>query len=134
MTLPTITLQCILRVYPYMHHWKWKHWHQITLFMSKELGKTIVERSYFENIYFKKRDDHSLRTYRKQKSYCSGFYKKKNKFFFNNLNLAFVFDNKVFLKTVKTLFSNIGNCDGNIKFTKLKKMKLFKMTIKLQKY
>ena len=102
--------------------------------MSKALGKTIEERSYFKNIYFKKRDDHSLRTYRKQKSYCSGFYKKKKKKFFNNLNLTFVFDNKVFLKAVKTLFSNIGNCHGNRKLKKLKKIKSFKMTIKLQKY
>ena len=35
-------------------------------YISKPLKKAIMKRSYLENLYFKKRTDHSLRNYKKQ--------------------------------------------------------------------
>ena len=83
--------------------------------ISKTLQKAIMRRSYLEKIYFKKHTDHSLKAYKKQKSYCSQLYKEQRKNFFSNLNPSFVKDNKLFWKTVKSLSSNKGNLGPNIK-------------------
>ena len=48
---------------------------------SKPLRKAIMNRSYLENLYFKKCTDHSLRNYKKQKNYYSRLYKKREKTF-----------------------------------------------------
>ena len=64
-----------------------------------------MKRSYLENLYFKRRTDHSLRNYKKQKNYCSRLYKKERKNCFNKLNTSFVSNNKLFWKTVKPFFS-----------------------------
>ena len=77
--------------------------------------KAIMMRSYLENLYFKRRTDHSLRNYKNQKNYCSRLYKKVRKNFFNKLDISFVPDNKLFWKTVKPFFSNNGSHRGNIK-------------------
>ena len=74
-----------------------------------------MRRSYLEKIYFKKRTDHSLKAYKKQKNYCSRLYKKERKNFFSSLNPSFVKDNKFFWKTVKPFFSNKGDLGPNIK-------------------
>ena len=50
-------------------------------YVSKALRKAIMKRSRLENIYFKKQDNHFLRAYKKQKSYCSRLCKKDRKFF-----------------------------------------------------
>ena len=50
-------------------------------YMSKGLSKAIMKRPCLENIYFKKQDNHFLRAYKKQKSYCSRLCKKDRKFF-----------------------------------------------------
>ena len=84
-------------------------------YISKPLRKAIMKRSYLENLYFKRLTDHSLRNYKKQKSYCDRLYKKERKNFFNKLNTSFVSDNKLFWKTVKPFFSNNGSHQGNIK-------------------
>ena len=68
------------------------------------LQKTITKGSYLENVYFKNRDDHSLRRYRKQMNYCSRLYEEERKKFFKNVNTLFVSNNKLFLKTMKLLF------------------------------
>ena len=101
-------------------------------YVSKALRKAIMKRSCLENVYFKKQDNHSLRAYKKQKNYCSRLYKKERKNFFNNLNPRFVSDNKLFRKTVKPLLSSKGSYNANKNL--LIKMKLFKMTKRLQKY
>ena len=59
---------------------------------SKALRKTIMKRSYLEKLYFKMRTENSLKTYKKQKNYCSRLYKKERKELFNNLNPSFVKD------------------------------------------
>ena len=70
-----------------------------------------MKRSYLEMIYLKKRTDHSLKTYKKQKkkNYCNRLYKKEKKKVFSSLNISFVKDNKLFWNTVKPFFSNKGN-------------------------
>ena len=73
-------------------------------YVSKALRKAIMKIHCLENVYFKKRNNHSLRAYKKPKNCCSRIYKKERKHFFNNLNLKFVSDNKLFWKTVKPLF------------------------------
>ena len=65
--------------------------------VSKAVRKTIMKRSYLENVYFEK-------AYKSQKTYCSRLYKKERKNFVSNFNREFVFDNKLFRKTVKPLF------------------------------
>ena len=42
-------------------------WVSHALYVSKALRKAIIERSCLENLHFKKQDNHSLRTYKKQK-------------------------------------------------------------------
>ena len=73
-----------------------------------------MRRSYLENLYFKRRTDHSLRNYKKQKNYCNRL-QKREKNVFNKLNTSLVSDNKLFWKTVKPFFSNNGSHRGNIK-------------------
>ena len=46
--------------------------------MPKTLRKAIMGRSYLEKKYLKKADKY-LRAYKKQKNYCSRFYKKERK-------------------------------------------------------
>ena len=70
-------------------------------YMSKTLPETIMRRSYLEKTYFKKRTDHSLKAYKKQKNYCSRLYKKERKNFFSSLNPSFGKDNKLSWKTVR---------------------------------
>ena len=57
---------------------------------SKALQKAIMKRSYLEKLYFKNRTENSLKTYKRQKNYCSKLYKKERKEFFNNINPSFV--------------------------------------------
>ena len=54
------------------------------------LRKAIMKRSYLEKLYFKNRTENSLKTYKRQKNYCSKLYKKERKEFFNNINPSFV--------------------------------------------
>ena len=68
--------------------------------VPKELSKDILKRSCLDNVCFKKQDNHSLTTWKKQNIYCSSLYKKEKKVFFNNLNPKFVSDLKLFWKTV----------------------------------
>ena len=84
-------------------------------YVSKALRKAIMKRSYLEKLYFKNRTENSLKTYKRQKNYCSRLYKKERKEFFNNLNPSFVKDNKIFWKTIKPFFSDKGNLRSQIK-------------------
>ena len=50
-------------------------------YISKPLRKAILQRSYLENLHFKKRTDHSLRNYKKQKAIAAYSRKKREKTF-----------------------------------------------------
>ena len=84
-------------------------------YITKKLRKAIIKRSHFEKINWKSLTEKSLKVYKKQKNYVSRLHKKERKMFFNNLNQSVVSDNRKFWKTVKPLFSNIGNYVNKIK-------------------
>ena len=77
-------------------------------YMTKALRKAIMRRSELRNKYLKKKTPESLRSYKKQKNFCSKFYKKERKRFYNNINLTDIDDNKQFWKTVKPFLSDKG--------------------------
>ena len=48
-------------------------------YISKSLRKAIMKRSYLENLYFKRRTDHSLRNYKKIKKLLQQTLQKREK-------------------------------------------------------
>ena len=98
------------------HHFQENHWelmrHHIYLkFNRKPQWRGLIRKRFT----LKKRADHSLKIYKKQKSCCSRLYKNEKKNFFRSLNPSFVKDNNLFWKTVKPFSSNNGNFGLNIK-------------------
>ena len=67
-------------------------------YVSKALQKAIMKRLYLEKLYFKNRTENSLRTYKRQKNYCSRLYKKERKQFLNNFHPSFLKITKFFGK------------------------------------
>ena len=67
--------------------------------MTKALRKAISNRSRLQHRYYKKKDEASLRAYRKQKNYCSRLYKIERKKYYINLDVNKITDNKTFWKT-----------------------------------
>ena len=84
-------------------------------YVSKALRKAIIKKLYLEKLYFKNRTENSLKTFERQKNYCSRLYKKERKKFFNNFNPSFVKDIKIFWKSIKPFFSDKGNLRSQIK-------------------
>ena len=93
-----------------------------TSYISKPLRKAIKKRYYLENLHFKKRTDHSLRNYKKQKKLLQQILQKRERKLFNRLNTSFVSDNKLFCETVKPFFFNRGSHRGNIKLIERDKL------------
>ena len=48
-------------------------------YMTKALRKAIIKRSELKSNYFKNQTAHDFELYKKQKNYCSEFYKKKSR-------------------------------------------------------
>ena len=46
-------------------------------YMTKALQKAIIKRSKLKSNYFKNQTAHDFELYKKQKNYCSEFYKKR---------------------------------------------------------
>ena len=67
------------------------------LYVSKSLRKAIMRRPYLEKVYYQNQIENSLRAFKKQKSFCSRLYEKKERFF-NSPNPSYVKDNKPFLE------------------------------------
>lgn len=67
--------------------------------------KTIIRRSQLENIYFKKQNNETLQTYRKQKNCYSKLYKKESKKFFYNLSTSVVPNKKTFWIAIEPFFT-----------------------------
>ena len=84
-------------------------------YVTKSMRKAIMRRSKLEKIYFKKETNESLKVYKRQRNYCSKFYKKEGKKFFDNLNTSVVSNNKTFWKVTKPLFTNKSTFGRNIK-------------------
>ena len=76
--------------------------------MSKILGKAIMHRSKFKNIYNKKRTNDNGANYKKQRNFCVNLLRKTETDYFQNLNIRDLSDNRKFWKTIKPYFSNKG--------------------------
>ena len=72
----------------------------------KSLRKAIMRRSELESKHLKIRAIKNKAKYKKQKNFCSNFYKKERKKFYSNLELYQITDNKRFWKTIKPLLSD----------------------------
>ena len=60
-----------------------------TQYVTKALRKATMRRSNLEKIYFKKQTKKSLKTYKKQKNYCSKLYQKERKKIFDNRTVLY---------------------------------------------
>ena len=78
-------------------------------FMTKELGKQIMNRSKLKNKYNKKRNYESWSLYKKQRNCCLSLLRKTKKAYFEKLNIKEIGDNKTFWKTVRPYFSDKDN-------------------------
>ena len=74
--------------------------------MTKALRKAIMKRSELESKYLKNRTNENLKSYKKQRNFCSKLYKKERKKYYERLDLNNVTHNKKFWKTVKPFFSD----------------------------
>ena len=74
--------------------------------MRKALRKAIMKRSELESKYVKNKTSENLRSYKKQRNFCSKLYKKERKKYYERLDLNNVTDNKKFWKTVKPFLSD----------------------------
>ena len=83
-------------------------------YMTKQLRKAIMRRSYLENKFYKYKTPADNRAYKKQKNYCNRLYKRERRKFYSNLNLNKITDNKMFWNTIKPLFSDKGGSRENI--------------------
>ena len=74
--------------------------------MTKALRKAIMKRSELESKYVKNKTNENLKSYKKQRNFCSKLYKKERKKYYEMLDLKNVTDNKEFWKTVKPFLSD----------------------------
>ena len=75
-------------------------------YMTKALRKLIMKRSELESKYVKNKTNENLKSYKKQRNFCSKLYKKERKKYHERLDLKNVTDNKKFWKTVKPFLSD----------------------------
>ena len=84
------------------------------MFMNKLLRKAIMKRSRLLNRYRRKKDTSSRLAYKKQHNFCVKLLGKSKKDFYNNLDVKYITDNKLFWKTVKPCFSDKTKKNRNI--------------------
>ena len=65
-----------------------------------------MKRSELESKYVKNKTNENLKSYKKQRNFCSKLYKKERKKYYEMLDLKNVTDNKEFWKTVKPFLSD----------------------------
>ena len=66
--------------------------------MTKALRKAVAERSELKSKYVKNKTSENLKSYKKQRNFCSKLYKKETKKYCEKLDLNTVTDNKKFWK------------------------------------
>ena len=74
--------------------------------MANSLRKAIMKRSELESKYVKNKTNENLKSYEKQRNFCSKLCKKERKKYYEMLDLKNVTDNKEFWKTVKPFLSD----------------------------
>ena len=75
-------------------------------FMNKILQKAIMNRSRLLNRYRKEKTEATRSAYKRQRNFCVKLLRKTKKEFYNNLNVKYITENKLFLKTVKPSFTD----------------------------
>ena len=74
-------------------------------YMTKALRKAIMKTSKLKSKYVKNKTNENLKSYKKQRNFCSKLYKKERKKYYEMLDLKNVTDNKDESK-IANLFSN----------------------------
>ena len=69
-------------------------------FMSKILQKTIMNCSRLLNRYRKEKTEATRSAYKRHRNFCVKLLRKTKKEFYNNLNVKYINENRLFWKTV----------------------------------
>ena len=77
-------------------------------FVTKEMRKAIMRRSFLENQKFELKTEESILAFKKQKNYCNRLRKRTRKNYYDNLDLRKITDNNKFWDTLCPLFSDKG--------------------------
>ena len=83
-------------------------------FMTKELRKAIMKRSYLENRKFELGTVEAIQAFKKQRNYCNRLRKRTRKDYYNNLDLKKITDNTKFWDIMCPLFSDKGGVRDRI--------------------
>ena len=75
-------------------------------FMNKNLQKAIMNRSSLLNRYREEETEATSTAYKRQRNFCVKLLRKTKKEFYNNLNVKYITENKLFWKTVKPSFTD----------------------------
>ena len=84
------------------------------VFMNKEIRKAIMVWSGLRNKFLKEKTAFSREAYNKQRNYCAKLILESKIKYFGNLNVKNIPDNKIFWKTVGSVFSSIKPINENI--------------------
>ena len=74
--------------------------------MNKNLKKAIMNRSRLLNRYRKEKTAATRSAYKRQKNFCVKLLRKTKKEFYNNLNVKYITENKLFRNTIKPSFTD----------------------------
>ena len=74
--------------------------------MNKNLKKAIMNRSRLLNRYRKEKTEATRSAYKRQKNFCVKLLRKTKKEFYNNLNVKYITENKLFCNTIKPSFTD----------------------------
>ena len=83
-------------------------------YVTKEMRKAIMHRSYLQNKVFKYGLQADKEEFNKHKNYCNRLSKRERKNFYAQLDTNNITDNKKFWKTVGPLFSDKGGIRDKI--------------------
>ena len=83
-------------------------------FVTKEVSKSIINRSRLRNQFLKNKSVESRTKYNRQKNICVALLRKTKRKYYEALKLSDLNDNKVFWKTVKPFFGNKTKCKSQI--------------------
>ena len=83
-------------------------------FMTKQLGKSIMNRTRLKNKFLKIPSIENELKYKKQRNYCVTLLRKEKKKYFSSLNIRNINDNKNFWRIVKPFFSEKNSINKKI--------------------
>ena len=75
-------------------------------FLNKILQKAVINHCRLLNRYRNKKAEANRFAYKRQTNFCVKLLKKAEKEFYNNLNVKYISENKLFWKTVKPSFTD----------------------------